>query len=49
MLQDGHRKAVIKCPWTWSAVQGGTFRADSTTIELLRAYLTDPATGAADG
>ena len=47
VLQDGHREAVIKCLWIWSAVHAGTFRTDSKTIELLKAYPTDPGTRAA--
>lgn len=41
---DGHREAVIKCLPIWSEVQAGTFRSDSTTIELLQHYPIDPNT-----
>lgn len=47
VLQNGHREAVIKCLWIWSAVQAGTFSAGSETIELLKDYPTDPSTRAA--
>jgi hypothetical protein len=41
VLKDGHREAVIKCLYVWSAVQAGTFSADSETIALLKYYPTD--------
>lgn len=44
ILRDGHREALIKCLPIWSAVQAGTFRSDSRTIELLKPYPGDPAT-----
>lgn len=28
VLEDGHREAVVKCLWIWSAVLAGTFRTD---------------------
>lgn len=46
VLEDGHREAVVKCLWIWSAVQAGTFRTDSKTMELLKAYPTDLGTRA---
>ncbi|MDJ0317636.1 DUF5677 domain-containing protein [Arthrobacter antibioticus] len=38
VLRDGHREALLKCLRTWSAVQAGTFSADTRTIELLKDY-----------
>ncbi|MFD4676611.1 DUF5677 domain-containing protein [Lentzea sp. NPDC058450] len=38
---DGHREAIIKCLSIWSSVQAGQFRADGTTIDLLRVYPND--------
>ena len=46
VLTDGHREAVIKCLWIWSAVQAGTFSSDAETIELLKTYPVDPGTRA---
>jgi Family of unknown function (DUF5677) len=46
VLADGHREAVIKCLWIWSAVQAGTFSSDAETIELLKTYPVDPGTHA---
>ncbi|MFI7430159.1 DUF5677 domain-containing protein [Micromonospora sp. NPDC049836] len=43
-LRDGHREAIIKCLSIWSAVQAGTFRSGSATIELLKPYPNDSAT-----
>jgi hypothetical protein len=40
-LTDGHREAVIKCLRIWSAVQAGTFRTSTETIELLQPYPKD--------
>ncbi len=49
VLRDGHREAVIKCIFIWSAVQAGTFRTSAETIELLKPYPNDPKTrGKAD-
>lgn len=47
VLSDGHREAVIKCLWIWSAVQAGTFSADTDLIGLLQPYPNNPATRAA--
>jgi len=44
VLSDGHREAVIKCLYIWSAVQAGTFRASAETVELLKHYPTDLST-----
>jgi hypothetical protein len=44
VLRDGHREAVIKCLYIWSAVQAGTFRTSAETIELLQPYPNDPKT-----
>ena len=41
VLQDGHRKAIIKCLYIWSALQAGTFSTDAETIELLKYYTND--------
>jgi hypothetical protein len=41
VLEDGHREAVIKCLYIWSAVQAGTFSSSAETIELLQRYPTD--------
>jgi len=46
VLADGHREAVIKCLWIWSAVLAGTFRSNTETIELLKPYPADPGTRA---
>lgn len=46
VLTDGHRESVIKCLGIWSAVQGGTFRSNPETIELLKTYPSDPGTRA---
>jgi hypothetical protein len=43
-LGDGHREAVIKSLSIWSAVQGGRFVSDETTIDLLKRYPSDPST-----
>lgn len=49
VIKDGHREAVIKCLYIWSAVQAGTLRTDVDTIDLLRTYPNDPKTrGKAD-
>lgn len=49
VLTDGHREAVIKCLYIWSAVQAGSFSASGETIELLKSYPNDPKTrGMAD-
>ena len=42
VLTDGHREAVIKCLYIWSAVQAGTFSTSAETIELLKTYPNDP-------
>ncbi len=39
--RDGHREAVIKCLYIWSAVQAGTFSTSAETIELLQPYPND--------
>lgn len=44
VLKDDHRESVIKCLHVWSAVQAGTFRSTSETIELLQPYPYDPTT-----
>lgn len=44
VIEDGHREAVVKCLFVWSAVQIGTFSSNSETIELLKPYPGDPAT-----
>lgn len=46
VLKDGHREAVIKCLFIWSAVQAGTFSSSAETIELLKPYPNDPSTRA---
>jgi hypothetical protein len=46
VLKDGHREAVIKCLYVWSAVQAGTFSTSAETIELLKHYPTDLRTRA---
>jgi hypothetical protein len=46
VLKDGHREAVIKCLYIWSAVQAGTFSTSAETIELLQRYPTDSKTRA---
>ena len=43
ILKDGHREAIIKCLYIWSAVQAGTFSSDARTIELLKPYPNDLA------
>ena len=43
-IRDGHREAVIKCLYVWSAVQAGTFRTSPETIALLAPYPNDPMT-----
>lgn len=43
-LKDGHREAVIKCLYIWSAVQAGTFSTSAEMIDLLRLYPNDPKT-----
>ncbi|MFE1957629.1 DUF5677 domain-containing protein [Streptomyces sp. NPDC059479] len=49
VLKDGHREAVIKCLYIWSAVQAGTFSASAEVIDLLQLYPSDPDTrGKAD-
>jgi len=49
VLKDGHREAIIKCIFIWSAVQAGTFSTSAETIELLEPYPNDPNTrGMAD-
>lgn len=49
VLRDGHREAVIKCLYIWSAVQAGTLSTSAETIELLQPYPNDPKTrGKAD-
>jgi len=49
VLTDGHREAVIKCIYIWSAVQAGTFSTSAETIELLQPYPNDAKTrGKAD-
>lgn len=49
VLTDGHREAVIKCLYIWSAVQAGTLRTSSETIELLKTYPENERTrGTAD-
>jgi hypothetical protein len=44
VLKDGHREAVIKCLFIWSAVQAGTFTTDAQTIALLKNYPNDRST-----
>lgn len=44
VLTDGHREAVIKCLYIWSAVQAGTLRAGVEVVKLLRSYPNDPST-----
>ena len=44
VLRDGHREAVIKCLFVWSAVQAGTFSTSAETIELLKFYPNDART-----
>ncbi len=46
VLSDGHREAVIKCLFIWSAVQAGTFSTSTETIELLQRYPNDLRTRA---
>lgn len=46
VLTDGHREALVKCLWTWSAVQAKTFSAGPELIELLKPYPDDPKTRA---
>ncbi len=46
VLMDGHREAVIKCLYIWSAVQAGTFSTSAKTIELLQPYPNDLKTPA---
>ncbi|MDT2008754.1 hypothetical protein FXW78_39615 [Rhodococcus opacus] len=46
VIKDGHREAVIKCLYIWSAVQAGTFRTSAETIELLQSYPNDLKTRA---
>lgn len=46
VLRDGHREAVIKCLYIWSAVQAGTFSTSAEMIELLQRYPKDPRTRA---
>jgi hypothetical protein len=46
VLGDGHREAVIKCLYIWSAVQAGTFSTNTEMIELLQPYPNDPMTRA---
>jgi hypothetical protein len=41
VLKDGHREAVIKCLFVWSAVQAGTFSSSPDTIDLLKVYPND--------
>lgn len=45
-LADGHREAVIKCLYIWSAVQAGTFSTSAETVELLKSYPNDLKTQA---
>jgi hypothetical protein len=44
VLTDGHREAVIKCLYIWSAVQAGVFSTSAEMIELLQSYPNDPKT-----
>jgi len=44
VLKDGHREAIIKCLYIWSAVQAGTFSTDAETIALLKDYPNDEDT-----
>jgi hypothetical protein len=44
VLKDGHREAVIKCLFIWSAVQAGTFSTSAETIKLLKDYPNDTST-----
>jgi hypothetical protein len=44
VLKEGHHEALIKCLYVWSAVQAGTFRTSTETIELLKFYPNDPST-----
>lgn len=44
VLRDGHREAVIKCLYIWSAVQAGTFSTSPQTIDLLKNYPNDEET-----
>jgi len=44
VIGDGHREALVKCLWIWSAVQAGTFSSDLELIELLKRYPNDSST-----
>jgi hypothetical protein len=44
VITDGHREAVIKCLFVWSAVQAGTFNSSAETIELLQPYPNESRT-----
>lgn len=43
-ITDGHREAMLKCLRFWAGMQGGTFSADRSFLELLRRYPVDGAT-----
>lgn len=45
-LADGHREAVIKCLYIWSALQAGTFSTSTEMVELLKSYPNDRKTRA---
>lgn len=44
VLKDGHREALVKCMFIWSAVNAGTFSTSQQTIDLLAPYPDDPNT-----
>ncbi|MCC5675453.1 hypothetical protein JNE43_11675 [Kocuria rhizophila] len=44
VLKDGHREALIKCMFIWSAVQAGTLSTSQQTIDLLAPYPTELST-----
>lgn len=40
-VSDGHREAVLKCFWIWSAVNAGTFSTTAEVVDLLQPYPND--------
>lgn len=42
-ISDGHREAVLKCLYIWSAVHARTFSSSEETIDLLVDYPTNEA------
>lgn len=40
-ITDGHREAVLKCLYTWGAIQAQTFSSDAKGFDLLKAYPAD--------